>query len=45
MKVKYDQQSVRALLRVYLVTDEALCVHHDLMDVVQLAVRSGVTCV
>ena len=45
MRVKYDQQSVRALLRVYLVTDEALCVHHDLMDVAQLAVRSGVTCV
>ena len=45
MRVKYDQQSVRALLRVYLVTDEALCVHHDLMDVVQLAVRAGVTCV
>ena len=34
MRVKYDQQSVRAL-----------CVHHDLMDVVQLAVRAGVTCV
>lgn len=45
MRAKYDRQAIRELLRVYLVTDEALCVHHDLMDVVQLAVRAGVTCV
>ena len=32
-------------LRLYLVTDDALCLHHSLLDVVQVAVRSGVTCV
>ncbi len=45
MRVKYDRHNIRELLRVYLVTDEALCVHHDLLDVVQMAVRAGVTCV
>lgn len=36
---------VRRAMRVYLVTDEALCVHHSLLDVVQMAVQSGVSCV
>ena len=31
--------------RLYLVTDVALCLHHSLMDVVQRAIQSGVTCV
>ena len=33
------------IFRLYLVTDDALCLHHSLLDVVQLAVQSGVTCV
>ena len=44
-KFKRGEHDVRELLRVYLVTDEALCVHHDLLDIVQMAVRAGVTCV
>ena len=44
-KFKRGEHEVRELLRVYLVTDDALCVHHNLMDVVQMAVRAGVTCV
>ena len=44
-KFKRGEHDVRELLRVYLVTDEALCVHHDLLDIVQVAARAGVTCV
>ena len=44
-RFKRDEHEVRELLRVYLVTDEALCLHHDLLDVVQMAARAGVTCV
>ncbi|MCE1160342.1 MAG: thiamine phosphate synthase [Burkholderiales bacterium] len=36
---------IKQALRLYLVTDDALCLHHSLLDVVQLAVQSGVTCV
>ena len=36
---------IKQVLRLYLVTDDALCLHHSLLDVVQLAVQSGVTCV
>lgn len=32
-------------LKLYLVTDESLCLHHSLTDVVQMAVQAGVTCV
>ena len=35
----------RADYRLYLVTDDALCLHHSLLDVVQLAVQSCLTCV
>ncbi|MDB5820509.1 MAG: thiamine phosphate synthase [Rhizobacter sp.] len=35
----------RALLRLYLVTDSALCLGRDLMDVVAEAAAAGVTCV
>ena len=36
---------IKQALRLYLVTDDALCLHHSLLDVVQLAVQSGATCV
>ena len=34
-----------AVLKLYLVTDTALCLHRSLPDVVQAAVRGGVSCV
>ncbi len=40
-----NPSQIKQTLRLYLVTDDALCVHHSLLDVVQLAVQSGVTCV
>lgn len=36
---------IKQALRLYLVTDDALYLHHSLLDMVQLAVQSGVTCV
>ncbi len=36
---------IQSAMRLYLVTDDALCVHHSLLDVVQLALQAGVTCV
>ena len=41
----YSDADVRTAMAVYLVTDDALCLHHSLMDVVQMAVQAGATCV
>lgn len=41
----WSPERVRQAMRVYLVTDEGLCRHHSLMDVVQMAVQAGASCV
>lgn len=41
----FDDTQTRCAMHVYLVTDEGLCTHHSLTDVVQMAVQAGASCV